>query len=394
MYYSAEAYYSIAALNVYQTTVIFPLSIITYLISIGSFNPSKLISLILFLTLIIPYNYIFFLDISPRDFIQIDNLMFLNFCFMLFVIFSKYSLKKHISLFMLSKNLFEIFIHLISILAFLSLIYLYGGSFEFSFDLAYDRRFNSREVVQGGSSIAYFLSFYGGAIIPISAVYGIIYKKPIFVIYSIVGALLFFGSSGGKGVLFSSFLSIALAIAFKFSKKIGLICLAGLSLVFLLSYIEFILFDLSISNLYMFRRMFFTPAYYSLFYFDYFQINEFYYMKDSWINFFNSDEVEKKARLIGAVYQDDPQANINTNIWATSFADFGKIGMLVVTIFALFFSWILNSLYLLKNKVIVISFSVFVGIVFSQGAFHTALLSNGLLPGIILLSMMRSEYDN
>ena len=105
--------------------------------------------------------------------------MFLNFCFMLLVIFSKYSLKKHISLFMLSKNLFEIFMHLISILAFLSLIYLYGANFEFSFDLAYDRRFNSREVVQAGSSIAYFLSFYGGALIPISAVYGIIYKKPM-----------------------------------------------------------------------------------------------------------------------------------------------------------------------------------------------------------------------
>ena len=77
--------------------------------------------------------------------------------------------------------------------------------------------------------------------------------------------------------------------------------------------------------------------------------------------------------------------NANVNIFGTAYGDFGLIGMPIIAIFAGLTARIINMIYLSKNSIIVVAYSVFIGLVWTQGGFHTSFLSNGLIYSLILL---------
>ena len=99
-------------------------------------------------------------------------------------------------------------------------------------------------------------------------------------------------------------------------------------------------------------------------------------------------DVLPKANLIGLEYYNNVNDNANANMAATAYGDFGIFGLFLISIISAYFVRFIsiNSSHIhIEIRYIL---SLFIGIVLSQGALHTAMLSNGLLWVLIIVAFL------
>ena len=253
----------------------------------------------------------------------------------------------------------------------------------------YDRRLLAREIFSQSLFLRYYNSFFGAVLIPFCALYGAVYNSKLLITLSIIGAIFSFAAFGGKGVFLSPILGILLGIYFKRTVNNNFFLnMTSILLIFLsLCLLEILVNDTGFLNLYGYRRMFYVPAELTYQYWDYFSQNSVYLMSDSALgSLFGSEEQEySKARLIGGIYYGKYIMNANVNIFGTAYGDFGLIGMPIIAIIAGLTSRVINMIYIYKNSIIVVAYTIFIGLVWTQGGLHTSFLSNGLIYTLILL---------
>lgn len=277
----------------------------------------------------------------------------------------------------------------------LVLIKFFGDLMSLSWGDMYVRRIAAREILSQSSAVRYFNVAFAAVLIPFCALYGVTYRKWLIVALAFIGGILSFAAYGGKGVLFNPLLGVFLAIYFRHTnQKNSFIAITVLMLLFAgLCLIEISLTQTGFLNLYAFRRMFYVPAKLTFEYWEYFSTNPLYLMADSIFGgFFGGVPQDySKSRLIGGVYYGDYRINANLNSFGTAFGDFGTLGMPLVAIFIGFFGRILNGIYAIKKSKIVIAYSIFIGLVWTQGGFHTSLLSNGIIYSLLILLLIPNE---
>ena len=288
-----------------------------------------------------------------------------------------------------SRFYFKVALVVLMVLGIVQLIVYFGEILSLNWGEMYDRRLLAREIFSQSLFLSYYNSFFGAVLIPFCALYGVVYNSKLVIALSIIGAIFSFAAFGGKGVFFSPILGILLGIYFKktannnFFRNMIFMLLIFLSLCLL----EILVNDSVFLNFYGYRRMFYVPAKLTYQYWDYFSQNSVYLMSDSLLSslFGGVEQEYPKARLIGGVYYGKYIMNANVNIFGTAYGDFGLIGMPIIAIFAGLTARIINMIYLSKNSIIVVAYSVFIGLVWTQGGFHTSFLSNGLIYSLILL---------
>ena len=292
---------------------------------------------------------------------------------------------------------FRVGLAVLSILGIYQLITSFGNIMSGDWASMYDRRLLARDIFAESIILRYYNSFFGAVLIPFCALYGAAYRSWGLVALAFCGAALSFAAFGGKGVFFSPLLGALLGLYFRRTIRINFFSnITFLILVFLaLCSVEIILTDVGILNWYAFRRMFYVPAKLTYQYWEYFSNNPVYLMSDSLLGslFGGSDQEYAKSRLIGGVYYGKYIMNANVNVFGTAFGDFGVTGMPIVAVLVGLICRLLNGIYSIKNSIIVVAYTVFIALVWTQGGFHTSFLSNGLFFSLILLMIIPRVKD-
>lgn len=286
---------------------------------------------------------------------------------------------------------FRVILGILLIIGILQLITYFGHIMSLEWSSMYDRRLIAREIFSDNLFLRYYNSLFGALLVPFCALYGSAYRSYSLVFLSFVGAFVSFAAFGGKGVFFSPLLGFLLGIYFvRTTNRNFFLNLAFLFTIFCgLCSLEIVLFtnDLHLLNSYAFRRIFYVPAELTYQYWEYFSNNPVYLMSDSILGsiFGGSPQEYSKSRLIGGIYYGKYIMNANTGIFGSAYGDFGLLGMPLIAFIAGLIIRYLNRVFEQKNSIIVVAYSIFIALTWTQGALHTSLLSNGIIYTLLIL---------
>ena len=283
-------------------------------------------------------------------------------------------------------------------------------SIDLSFDdTLYDRRLAAREVVGEWSVLAYFENFAVAVGMPFLIALLLIQRDWLSVPVLVYLAVAVFSFDGEKTAIFAPLLFLGVGwMSLPQSKRTPLSSppappaayhlLGGFVLLLSFSLLEPVLFGTSKLAIILVRRLLIMPAQLSSYYFDFWTDNPLVWMGDGWLGrlgITHNPYSYGAPMVIGAQYFGNPQTNANANLWAAAFAQFGYLGVFVTSITAAFFLRLLDSvtavgrgrLRYLTGCILAAS----IGSIWADSAFHTSLLTNGVLPGAILLAMLPTE---
>ena len=340
---------------------------------------------LLFLFLIAPFNYVIYLITNS---IGIDILIYIlvfNFSFYLLLFASRVNPKVGV----LKSQRFDVFGTLMPVIGVILVVLVFsytGFNLHVSIEDIYDRRLEARNVLRSGSIKGYLESVLSGIVIPMLFVDGIVRRKTGNLVIVFFAILVVFSLKGSKGVVFSPlYLGSIVWIKSKFKNETFVI-LMGLIIVLVACELEKIFYNTSIFANLVIRRKFIVPSQLSFYYWEYFSEHGLVYMKDSIIGSIIPMEPRyniQRSRLIGYEYFGKIEYNANANIFATAYADFGYMGMIISSLLAgIIIRWI--NLFGKGRALLVSSTMAYIAIVWSEGALYTSILTNGVLLILII----------
>lgn len=359
---------------------------------------SDFTSWILYLCLIFPANiFTFMISRLPPD-ESIILPIALNASFIIFEYIRRKNLHFEFPYIKKSTILFDYFLPIITLT--LTLVIVAQESFQFNFSIAdiYIRRMASRNILSDSSIASYLEAFLASVCVPVGIIYGLEKKNWRYIVVAIFAIVVIFSMKGSKGLFISPL--VFLTIYFLVStdrRKIGLGILSIFTFLVVLSLFEELFADSTIIASYFIRRKLVVPTQLTSFYWDFFSHNPFVMMQDSMLSWLipgNSNYSIPRARLIGFEYLANVEINANANIWATGYADFGYFGMILSSILAAFTLQIIDKLSTEGGRFAFASVCcAFIGLVWSETAFYTSFLSNGVLFLIIALWVYPSQHS-
>ena len=212
----------------------------------------------------------------------------------------------------------------------------------------------------------------------------LLHRKYLLVIFLIIVQVLLFGFSGHKAVLFSLILLVGLYLFDKVKYHSTIIIYSVLGIVTLVLIYFYIFQELLLPSI-LIRRAFFVPADLNYVYFDYFSSHDYIYWSNSILKNIFTYPYEVSPVLVIGDYLGYPEMAANTGIFGSGYMHLGIIGiilyMFIIAIvinliqqFSMLPSWIINAVMLMP----------FLSIL-SSSDLPTALLTHGLLMGIVIL---------
>lgn len=254
----------------------------------------------------------------------------------------------------------------------------------------YDTRADYREALAEATLLGYLVSTQANVVNPLIIALGIQRRKKLMVLLPAAGQLILYTGTGFKTVLFSLVAIVVFVVLFKVAKQARLIALlwgaAGLLLVawWLDTSTDSIVWT-SIFG----RRFLYTPARLSGLYFDWYSNNPLSLLGNSilapWVD---TDYQYGPARTIAIYATNSPEASLNANVYASGFAEFGWFGMFAVAVFLGVYLRVLDRSASRLPVWLSAIVAVMPAVTLSNTAFHTALLSHGLVAGVLLLAVI------
>jgi hypothetical protein len=352
-------------------------------------RPSDFTTWILFLSVILPFN-ILYNTISTNTPGQRLLMAFeLNTAYLIFEIVRRFPRYKQIKVKINSEVIFKYAIPIVTIIISLWILSYVNFEIDISFNDVYTRRLAARSLLVEQSSIAYIEAILSSVLIPIITIYSIQFRRPVYLLVAVFGAISCFSVYGGKGVFLSPILfSVLYYLAIQNRKTMGVRLLLTFIAFIAVGLIEILFWDYNIISLYLTRRMFVIPSQLTIYYWEFFSDHALYMMEDSIIGPLFSSHIlyaDQKTRTIGLEYFGSLNYNANANIWAAAYGDFAFIGMLGVSFFAGLIISLVDKLALDGKFSFGSVCASIIGLVWAQAALHTSLLSNGVVVLIIIV---------
>ncbi len=277
-----------------------------------------------------------------------------------------------------------------SVLVVGSIFFMGGGSY-FNLDISqvYEFRDDAAENLPG--IFAYITPIITKVIIPLTIVLAFANKNWLKTLILLLCALLFFGLTGHKSMIFYPLVAL---FFYKISKRGGQIKFFIVSLFFIgiISLLEFSYLSNSdvgywFSSL-IFRRALLTPALLNWYYIDWFSANDLYYWADSrlTLGLISSPSHMSSPFLIGYQYYGSDDMSANAGWIGSGFSNGSFIGVIIYSIFIGLLVSILNAYSKKLGAETVIScFSIIFITIIMSADFITSLLTHGLIFAIFLL---------
>ena len=281
----------------------------------------------------------------------------------------------------------------IATLVLIGLVVYLSGGVRLNFDLnqVYERRESSQDVAGAGSILAYAVCFLSGCFAPLSMCLGLLRRSFWFVLAGIAGHLAVFMFVGAKGALFAPFFILAVATCLKYARDLfGLCAVAGCAILVVAGDLQYLSTEHYEISVLLVRRELVVPGYLTTCYWDFFSQHPLALYTDRFLRFFLQPRYDLSTScLIGETYFFSDTNSANGGVWASAFANTGYAGMLLTTVALGWLLRLLNHLASRGYEDLVLFMAAVFGTVWSSGALETSLLSNGILPAMILLAFLR-----
>ncbi|MDR5616630.1 hypothetical protein [Arsenophonus sp.] len=345
-------------------------------------KPSNYFILTIILSLIIPLTSIY--GLSSRN---IDPLLITIFCFFIIYFILKIKLVNRIKPYYIKNgNKIAVIISLFFILL-VTWWYFFSGAYKY-FNLDFTKVYQFRELSNKLASVG-IMSYINGWVYKVFIVYLMAYAllKRNFAFFMILFfiEIFFYSISGQKSVFFTPILIFSIWFYLKNFKTL-LILPIGFTIIIIISYYSFLLFDDMLTPSMFIRRVFFVPAKLSYDYFDFFAENHFIYWSNSFLSHFIEYPYSLPlAELIGNY--EGTGSHANNGFIASGYAHFGLVG---VMIYAVILGFILKILDYIATRGVPVWFVLCVVVVPLRDALIssdllTTLLTHGLIIALILL---------
>lgn len=361
-------------INIYLAIVIFIFSLIVLV-----FTPVKPVvfatSVIIKFLFLIPCLILFAkMDTDIR--ILISVLIFdFGFIFISFYNFNVQTYK-------LNRKEYLIILSLILILLLIPIIQTYGTNINLNLLLLKDiyvSRLQARTVDSVLSSYSVF--WLCKVIIPVVLIFGLVKKKKLIVLFSIISLIFVFLVAGAhKSLLFSLFIFLFFYFFSNYYKKVFAFTLGIFALLIIgISFLNYFHHDM-IADL-LIRRTILDASLMDVFYFDFFDNNHMYLSHSFLKGYFTNPYGIQPSYVIGQLYLNNSANNAGSGIIGDGFMNFGMYGVLLSLSISLI---ILN--YLSGAKIN----SKFFGLIFIviYGFSATGIFTNILNGGIFLLILI------
>lgn len=258
----------------------------------------------------------------------------------------------------------------------------------------YEVRFQARESMASAPTVVAFLyTMMARVVSKFLFVYGLIYRKPLFLSIGLITSVYLYGVSGHRSFLFQLglYILLILGMAIFRNRLASLIAPALLILVLSSALVDFLMNSDWLRSL-LVRRTFIVPGILSGYYHEFFSNNPNTQWAYSFLGSVGRSPYESTPPfLIGEYYFNNPATSANASIWADGFANFGYVGMLVATIVAGIVIWIINSAALGRPLKFVLPLTTVVLMVFVSTSVFTSLVTHGVILLILLVVLCPAE---
>jgi hypothetical protein len=259
----------------------------------------------------------------------------------------------------------------------------------------YDRRFAARALYNEGALMVYLQGHLDTVLIPFTVALAVVTKRWYYVLVVGAVAVAHLSYDGTKSALFAPcvYCLIALLSQHRFNRQ-GLILLSGFLATVAAALAEARVFDSALLATYIVRRVLIMPAQLTTYYFEFWRDNPHVMMSDGLLGRLGivPHYYDRGAALtIGSVYFASPEGNANANLWASGFAHFGYIGVFAASLLAGTILRLIDAFsigetnrgrYIAGTLVATVA-----GIVWTNAAIQTSLLSNGIVTAVFLLAL-------
>jgi len=288
-------------------------------------------------------------------------------------------------------RLFLPFMTIITCLTLARYIMLNGlGVFNLDITKVYDYRLLLRETMVGG--FAYLDAWTVKVINPFCVVYSLYRRKKFLLIFFVTLQVVLFGFSSHKSVLFSAFVLVVFYYITPLltKKKCAVVWCFILANLFPLC-----LYFKDITGIWcgLFKRLFITPATLNFHYYDYCTVNGFLWFRGSFLRHFIPPKYNINfANIIGLEYSGNIENHANTGFLGAGYA---QGGFLVLIIYSVIIGVLISFIASLSKK---IPSGLAVGItilpmssLFTSGDLPSSLLTGGLLIALLLLYILSRD---
>ena len=276
----------------------------------------------------------------------------------------------------------------------LYLIFVIHGKFQLSIANSYIRRMAARE--DSPFMYGYIVALFKSLLTVFGVYLAIIKRKWWYMILIFISVLAIFSFNGTKSTVLNPLILIGIAIYARSSKHKCRLYFLPIILftVIIVAAIELIFLHSNILSQLIVRRIMAVPGFLNTAFWAFFSNNPKTLMTESIGKFF-LDPVYNVGPtfLIGAEYFNKETCNANTGIWLGAFAQFGLLGMLIVSSLAGFCLGIVDNITKKNFFIMGCLVCAFMGLNWSEQMFHTSMLTGGifyLFIGVLLINKSRS----
>jgi len=207
-----------------------------------------------------------------------------------------------------------------------------GFRLNLTIDMGYSRRLAARDTLGSGSLAGYAIAWLGASVAPLAIAYGLVAKRRLLALAGCVGMVTIFSFTGAKlSVVTAVMLMGLLLILRKFRNTYGLVLIGVFIALIGLSAFRWVSSEDPLLSEMFTRRVVGSKGVSLVHYWELFR-NDPVYMRDSKISaLLGQPREEPKTFRAGRTYR-SLNTNYNANAWATGFADFGYLGILLVSV--------------------------------------------------------------
>jgi hypothetical protein len=269
--------------------------------------------------------------------------------------------------------------------------YVSGFQLTLSLEDAYERRFDAREAVVGGSFRAYAVATLSHSLGPLLVAIGYVRRSIITFAVGITGAICIFALAGTKtDIATPLYLLGMLVLVSRYRRVFGIAVAVAASLLVITSVAQYLITYRNDISVYFVRRQIFGPGLLTCFYWDFFSYGDYVYFSDSFLRPFIPRQYDlQTARLIGEAYFGNAENNANANVWASGFANVGYTGMFIFTILLGTIFRLIDGLAKHSDFFVTSLMCGMFGLTWTNGALQTSMLSNGIVVSLAAIYFLQ-----
>ncbi|MCE9558445.1 MAG: hypothetical protein K8R88_05790 [Armatimonadetes bacterium] len=270
-----------------------------------------------------------------------------------------------------------------------------GFQVSLSFGDIYERRLAARDAVPTGGLVGYITSLLAFSFAPLSLAIGFSRKNYALIFAGLFAVVCIFSFSGTKSSILTPLLILILFTFAKQRSRFGTLnWLAGFSVFVTFSSLVWTQIQNPALSAAFTNRLIVSRGISLAHFWDVYRDRPIYMGDSTLASVLSIPPAPAKTYAVGAIYGFSEQDNYNASIWASAYANFGYVGIVIAGVAAGIVLKLYNALSVSGDRIVTCAMAGMLAMVWSDASFEGSLVTHGLvftLPYLFLLKAQTHE---